>query len=237
MKTLNNYQLYIDFYTSELGGTGYLAFRDLSKIISNHTTIHPDNIMALDFGCGAGRSSNLLRLHGYKVKGVDIDINMLNEARSHAYNGIDFHLMEKGKIPFEDNKFDIVFNSFVLLDIGSKNELTHNISEMHRVCKKNGLIISVTNSEHLFSKKWLTINNEFPENIDLKSGDIAKIHLTDKDIILFDYYWSHTDYVDCINRAGCSNVSVYQPLGNDLDGYQWFDEKIYPPYSIFVVKK
>ena len=47
-------------------GTGFLAFRDIGVIIKEH--VKGDN--ALDFGCGAGRSSRILQEHGLKVTGV-----------------------------------------------------------------------------------------------------------------------------------------------------------------------
>lgn len=40
----------------EFPGTYYLAFRDIPALIARHVTGH----RALDFGCGAGRSTRLL---------------------------------------------------------------------------------------------------------------------------------------------------------------------------------
>jgi predicted TPR repeat methyltransferase len=60
----------------EFPGTYYLAFRDLPEIIEHHV----NGFMALDFGCGAGRSSRFLKNLGFKTKGVDISQDMLNKA-------------------------------------------------------------------------------------------------------------------------------------------------------------
>ena len=57
----------------EFPGTYYLAFRDLPALIERYV---PGG-RALDFGCGAGRSSRFLQGLGFTVLGVDIAARML----------------------------------------------------------------------------------------------------------------------------------------------------------------
>ncbi len=52
----------------EFPGTYYLAFRDLPPIIAEHVR----GRTALDFGCGAGRSTRFLKGLGFDAIGVDI---------------------------------------------------------------------------------------------------------------------------------------------------------------------
>jgi len=47
----------------EFPGTYHLAYRDLPQIIREHVR----GRAALDFGCGAGRSTRFLRQQGYEV--------------------------------------------------------------------------------------------------------------------------------------------------------------------------
>ena len=61
----------------EFPGTYYLAFRDVPAILADYVRGNE----ALDFGCGAGRSTRFLRSFGYKVTGVDISEPMLQRAR------------------------------------------------------------------------------------------------------------------------------------------------------------
>jgi SAM-dependent methyltransferase len=58
----------------EFPGTYYLAFRDIPALIKKHVR----GTRALDFGCGTGRSSRLLRDLGLSVVGVDISEPMLD---------------------------------------------------------------------------------------------------------------------------------------------------------------
>lgn len=230
MNLLNKYNNFLSFYLKPIDGTGFLAFRDLNQIINSQGKFKN----ALDFGCGSGRSSHFLQKLGLKVIGIDIHPDMIENAISHE--NLSYFLAPKGIIPFENESFDIVFNSFVLCEISSEAELEKTFKEMKRVCKKNGLVISVTNSDWLFSKNWLTIANQFPENICLNDGDIAKIYLKDVNIELLDYFWSEETYINCFKKAGYENLVLKKPLGHDSDGFRWLDEKIYPPYTIYIYK-
>ena len=56
--------------------TYYLAYR-LPEILSAHLIA----LRALDFGCGTGRSTRMLRKLGFDVTGVDISEDMLRIAK------------------------------------------------------------------------------------------------------------------------------------------------------------
>jgi len=51
-----------------VSGTYYLAYRDLPALIQQHVP----GRRALDFGCGAGRSTRFLQRLGFQVFGADI---------------------------------------------------------------------------------------------------------------------------------------------------------------------
>ena len=61
----------------EFANTYHLAFRDLPEIFRAHVK----GISALDFGCGAGRSTRFLRGLGFETVGVDISPEMVSKAR------------------------------------------------------------------------------------------------------------------------------------------------------------
>ena len=61
----------------EFPGTYWLAFRDLPEIIARHVT----GPVALDFGCGAGRSTRFLKRLGFDATGVDVSASMIEHAR------------------------------------------------------------------------------------------------------------------------------------------------------------
>src|ERR1044071_9642909 len=76
------------YATLQFPGTYYLAFRDLPGLIHRYSYGH----RALDFGCGAGRSTRFLRDLGLEVTGVDISQAMLDQARALDPSG-EYHLV------------------------------------------------------------------------------------------------------------------------------------------------
>ena len=65
------------YATLDFPGTYYLAYRDLPAIFDKHVTGRD----ALDFGCGAGRSTRFLKKLGFNVTGIDISSSMIEMAR------------------------------------------------------------------------------------------------------------------------------------------------------------
>jgi predicted TPR repeat methyltransferase len=95
----------------EFPGTYYLAYRDLPKIIFEHVK----GRRAIDFGCGAGRSTRFLRKLGFDVVGVDISEDMIRKARELDREG-DYRLTENDDFSrFEENAYDLVLSVLRLI--------------------------------------------------------------------------------------------------------------------------
>ncbi|WP_158615181.1 class I SAM-dependent methyltransferase [Legionella septentrionalis] len=225
---LNDYTKFINFYIEDITGTGYLAFRDLPFLININS-----GSKALDFGCGAGRSSKYLKRLGFNITGVDINAEIIARAKLTLPTS-EFLVIDKYYLPFENAEFDLVFNSFVLFDMPTKIDIFSNLMEMKRVCKPGGNIITIVNSDYLFTKKWLTVENNFSQNLNLKSGDVARLFLLDIKVDIYDYFWSSEDYKECFEKVGFKKICLHEPLGNINDGYPWKDEFLFPPYSIYI---
>ena len=61
----------------EFQNTYYLAFRDLPEIFKKYV----QGRTAIDFGCGAGRSTRFLQAHGFSTVGIDISKEMIENAK------------------------------------------------------------------------------------------------------------------------------------------------------------
>ena len=220
---------------AELGidDTNYLAFRDISQLIQKHAK----GLATLDYGCGAGRSTRFLKTLGLDVVGVDINQDMLEQAISRD-NSISYHNIQGEHLPFENESFDIVFSSFVFLEISTKEEIEKIFSELMRVLRRDGVIIVVTSSMDVYKGNWVGFKYDFPENNrDIRSGETFKLQFQGTEIILYDYLWTDEDYKQILDRLGLHIIEHHKPLGYDTDPVEWLDEKKASPVSIYIIKK
>ena len=221
-----------DYGRAEFTGTMYLAFRDVPWLISQHAA----GGRALDYGCGAGRSSRLLKRLGFEVTGVDISDAMLDTARELDPAG-EYLKIEPAHLPFPDGSFDLAFSSLVFFEIPTVAGMTEAAAEIRRVLKSGGVFILLIGAEELYAREWLTVKVDYPENRDCKSGDAVRVFLTEVGLELVDYYWSDADYRKAFAGAGLTVVRLHQPMGSPEDGYPWINEHKVPPFSIYVARK
>jgi len=228
-----NASLYASLYSKlEITGTQFLAFRDLSKLISNYV----EGIDTLDYGSGAGKSTLYLKTLGLNVNGVDINKDMIKIAKTNDSEG-KYRLIESAKIPDENNKYDLVFSSWVMMEVSSKQELLNIAKEITRVLKNDGIFIMIVCNENTYNNDWLSENTQFVENKNLYSGATVRILFKDINLSIYDYFWSDEDYQEIMSNSGLQILEKYCPLGKDTDGYNWINEKIISPITIYVMKK
>lgn len=213
--------------------TFYLAFRDISELISSYHI----GKEVLDYGCGAGRSTRFLKKLEFNTIGVDISPDMLKQARKKDKHG-KYYIIESGILPFGDRKFDLIFSSFVFLEISTIDEISKVLFEMDRVLKDNGIIIIITSSPVEHTGEWLSFSYDFEENKKrIKSGDTVKLLIKGTNVILHDYYWEEDEYFKAFKKAGLIVDKIHLPMGIENDPYSWIDEKRIPPFSIYILKK
>lgn len=209
----------------------YLAYRDLPAFIKQYTK--GEN--ALDYGTGTGISASFLYELGLKVIGVDVNSLMLEQAKERFPHLRFFQIQELDA----EHQFDLIFSSFVLFDMQSKKEIVDYLTKGSSYIKKGGIFILITGSEELYSvsRKWTAFESNFEENRNLCSGRIAKLVLKQPHIEFLDYYWSESDYVDCFQKSGFKILNIHKPLGNEKDPYIWEDEKVFSPFTVYILTK
>ncbi|MBL6444841.1 class I SAM-dependent methyltransferase [Fulvivirga sp. 29W222] len=96
----------------------------------------------VDIGCGAGAITSALakKFTNASIKGVDLSADRLANAREKcAYIGnAEFVQGSIYEIPLKDNSADFLYTRFLLEYL---KDPVSGIKEMHRVCKKNGLVM------------------------------------------------------------------------------------------------
>ncbi|MCP4712355.1 MAG: class I SAM-dependent methyltransferase [Planctomycetes bacterium] len=231
--TSHDYQRLAGYY-AELGisGTYYLAFRDLDEYLTKFS-----GKSALDFGCGAGRSSRFLKKFDIEVTGVDRNQEMIAQARIQDLHG-SYQVIPPGNLgQFADNTFDLIFSSFVLMEISTLDKITAIVKEMNRILKTWGKVIIIVSNAPISTCRCVSFNKDFLENQNLKNGDQLRLDITDasRTFTLYDYYWTEQDYRQTFSTAGLSVTKVLKPLGKPEDGIAWKAETTTPPFVIFIL--
>lgn len=221
-------------------GTHYLSFRDMDMLIAKHVPKPSfQHLKAVDYGCGAGRSTRYLKDLGIPdVEGFDVSEDMIRQAKEIDPRG-DYQLIESANLPTAHATYDLALMSFVTVAIEDKRELSRVFQELHRVLKNGGILLSLTLSETFWNPKrqWISYAQDYPENYAPKSGQKSRLKLFPIDLELTDSYWTEKNTIASANEAHLSFVEIHHPLGKEDDGIAWKDEAHFGPYSIFVFKK
>ena len=224
------------YATLEFPGTYYLAYRDLPAIISEHVT----GRKALDFGCGAGRSTRFLKSLGFNAVGIDISSSMIQLARSSDPDGT-YRLVQDGDFrALESASFDLVLSAFAfdnIPDVARRSELLRGLQLL---LANEGRIIVLGSTPEIYTHEWASFTtSNFPENRSAKSGDTVRTVM--KDINdqrpVVDIIWFHQDYVNLFAAADLELIAQYRPLGREDEPYEWVTETSIAPWVIYVLGK
>ena len=127
----------------EFPGTYYLAYRDLPAIIAEHV----QGKKALDFGCGTGRSTRLLRDLGFETVGVDISEPMLVRAREADPEGF-YRLVPDGDLAgMVVETYDLVLSVFTFDNIPTMEKKVGLFRSLGHLVRPNGRIVSLVSSQ------------------------------------------------------------------------------------------
>ncbi len=220
----------------EFPGTYYLAYRDLPEVVFGHVR----GRIAIDFGCGAGRSTRFLRRLGFHSVGVDISEDMLKKARQMDPEG-DYRLIEEGDLSqFEADACDLALSVFTFDNIPTMEKKVRNFRELGRLLKNEGRIVNVVSSPEIYTHEWASFSTkDFPENKHAKSGDKVRIIQTDIEDKrpVEDVVWTDEYYRETFKKARLELLETYRPLGRDSEPYKWVNETRIAPWVIYALKK
>ena len=223
------------YATLEFANTYHLAFRDLPAILNSHVT----GARALDFGCGTGRSTRLLRGFGLDVTGIDISEDMLRIARAADPSG-DYRLVPGDDLAqFAQGSFDLVLCAFPFDNIPEARK-AKILSDLTKLLAKSGTIVNLVSSPEIYTHEWASFSTrDFPENAHARNGDVVRIITTDhqdqrpvEDILCTD-----EAYRAVYREAGLKVAHVVAPLAKGDEPYSWVSETQIAPWVIYVLKR
>jgi len=220
----------------EFPGTYYLAFRDLPRIISSRAR----GRRALDFGCGAGRSTRFLRGLGFETVGVDISAEMIGCARRVDRTG-DYRLVKEGDLStLRSEAYDIAFSAFTFDNIPTLETKAACLGEIDRILRADGVFVNLVSSPEIYKHEWASFSTkDFPENPTARTGDRVRIIQNDVEDHrpVEDVIWYDEDYQELYRRTGMKLVETHRPLGRPNEPYGWINETRIAPWTIYVLEK
>lgn len=224
------------YATLEFPGTYFLAYRDLPAIISEH--VHGKK--AIDFGCGAGRSTRFLRELGFEVVGVDISEPMLARARERDPRG-DYRLVPDGNLSsLAANAYDLILSAFTFDNVPTMERKVTLFQGLKRLLSASGRIVNLVSNPEIYVNEWASFSTkDFPENRAAQCGDKVLIVIFDVEDRrpVEDILWTEEGYSDVYERAGLRPIKVHRPLGNQGEAYSWVSETKIAPWVIYVLER
>jgi len=95
----------------------------------------------LDLGCGEGSFAAALVSAGAQVDAVDVAHEALARARRRAPGADVFHVEEGAPLPFDDDRFDVVWAGEVLEHVA---DVVGLLAEVRRVLRWDGVLVVTT---------------------------------------------------------------------------------------------
>ncbi|MCI0415123.1 class I SAM-dependent methyltransferase [bacterium] len=222
------------YATLEFPATYYLAFRDLPEIIAEHV----QGRKAIDFGCGAGRSTRFLKHLGFDVIGLDISESMLTRARERDPQG-DYRLVPDGEVGIiEAGTFDLILSAFPFDNIPSLEKKVKLFRSLKDLLKPDGRIVNLVSSPEVYVHEWTSFSTkDFPENKKARCGD--RVHVVMLDVEdrrpVEDIFWTDEGYREVYDQAGLKVINSHRPLGKETEPYTWVSETTVSPWVIYVL--
>lgn len=224
-----------DYAQLEWTGTYHLVHRELPRILQQHVA----GRRALDFGCGTGRSTRLLRDLGFIATGVDIAPTMIQRAQRIDPAG-DYVLLGAGDLErVSPESFDLVLAAFPF-DNTPASEKPSTFRALARLLAPAGRIVNIVSTPDLYTHEWVSFSTrQFPGNRTARNGDLVR-SLT----IQFragspadDVLCTEEGYREVYRDAGLEVEALYKPLGKDEDGVAWVSETNIAPWAIYVLAR
>lgn len=216
-------------------GTYWLAFRDIPDLVRRHGVAGG---AALDFGCGAGRSTRFLQGLGFRTVGVDISEPMLALARERDPGG-DYLLVPDGDLgPLTSRRFDMALCAFTFDNIPDHGRRVALFRALGALLEPGGRVVNLVSAPDIYLHEWTSFSTrDFPGNREAGSGD--RVHIVMLDVPdrrpVEDVLWLDRDYRAAYREAGLTLLETHRPLGTPEDPFPWVTETSVSPWAIYVL--
>jgi len=225
------------YATLEFANTYHLAFRDLPAIIRENVS----GTRALDFGCGAGRSTRFVRQLGFETIGVDTAAEMIAKAHELDPDG-DYRLVPNDDFSgLESAAYDLITSLFTFDNIPGFDTKLRIFRDLATLLRPSGKLINVVSAPEIYLHEWASFSTRdfAARNRLARSGDEVRIVTTEfpDSRPCVDILCTDETYHDLYASAGLEVAAVLKPLATGDEPYQWVSETRIAPWVIYVLSK
>ena len=220
----------------EFPGTYHLAYRDLPALYREHAR----GTRAVDFGCGAGRSTRFLAACGFAAIGLDVSAEMVRLARERDPGG-DYRAIADGDFgALPRGGFDLVQAIFTFDNIPGREHKVSLLAGLGALLAASGRLVNLVSTPEIYVNEWASFSTrDFPGNTVARCGDAVFTVMNDVEDRrpVEDVLWPHADYLDVYRAAGLAIVAEHRPLGHDGEGIAWVSATRVAPWAIYVLER
>jgi len=221
----------VKYSKSTVSGTGYLAYRDVEKLIFG-LNLQPKR--TLDLGCGSGRSIGVIRDLCDSVTGCDINELALQNTQK-VYPNIDLFLNDLSSKRYPRGSFDSIFSFFMFCHIDSIELMRSELSRCYNSLNEGGFLFIVKSNPTVSTSNFASVQGVGKAPKD--EGDKFKVQLKNIDLIVDDVYWRPETVIKECEDKGFTFLTLHEPLGDKKDNQPYIDEYEKPPYFYLVMVK
>jgi SAM-dependent methyltransferase len=221
------------YATLQFPGTYYLAFRDLPALIRRYN----HGSRALDFGCGAGRSTRFLRNLGLDVTGADISQAMLDQARALDRSGEYRLIRDNIAGEFAPGSFDVILAAFTFDNMPNEAK-ADALRALRTLLAPDGCLLLVVSSPAIYVNEWASFSTrDFPENRHARDGDRVRIVMLDvhDHRPVEDVFCTDAHYRRLFDISGLRVLDVHSPLATGKEATRWVSETKTAAWTIYVL--
>jgi SAM-dependent methyltransferase len=154
----------IDKFAEKYEDVGIAEKEIIYPIVSNIIG-NVNSKKVLDFGCGLGNYSKILKNDGADVIGIDISQKMIDKAGT-AFPDIEFIKIDECEMPFPNETFDVVVANIVFLMIESKEKMQYIVDGLYSVTKPDGLLVFSTTHPCFIDRDHIFYRDTFENGFD-----------------------------------------------------------------------
>jgi SAM-dependent methyltransferase len=220
----------------EFPGCYYLAYRDIPGIIRKYARTG----RAVDFGCGAGRSTRFLQKLGFDVTGIDISESMIGNARELDPSGRYLAIKDGDFTGLPQNEFDLVLSMFTFDNIAGEGWRAELFRRLGNLLNDTGKIVCLDSTPEMYTNEWVSFSSrDFPENARAKSGDMVRVINMDSGDRrpCEDILWTDEDYRAGFQKAGLTLTGSEKVFAREDEPYPWINETKIAPWIIYIAGK